>query len=422
MTADISRTARNTDEIPALDIDRASAVHSYKADRLGFFYAVARRYGPVVRLWPGTILVTGPEEVHAVLRNTNRTNYLDRDLRRKKPTATPGSARLNAWMSTRRTAIVGMTAEMIEEHARWLAGTAGQLSERMLQRGRIDDLMATLAGVTSASVARFCFGTRAASAIPETAQAMLDALFPIVASPYDFPEWVKLVQRREWRASRRARKMRAALLETAKSDGEGGLVDVLYGGGLDDAAVVDALTSILLAAHGVPAAATAWVLVELARHGDQQETARAAADRWVGSGPEPPELGWAVDETLRLWPASWVAGRAVSEDAACGSWTLPPGSRVVIPFWVTHRVAECYPDPERFDIRRWEQFSPPPGAYVPFGAGPRRCLGARFARTEMITIIAVLLQRLRFRIEGEVRTDARATLTPTGFELLVDPR
>lgn len=422
MTADVSRTTRNIDEIPALDLDRADAVHSYKNDRLGFFYETARRYGPVVRLWPGAILVTGPEEVHAVLRNTNRTYFLDRDLRRRRSTATPGSAQLDAWMSTRRTAIVGMTAEMLEDHARWLTGTAGKLSERLLRRRRVDDLMATFAEVTSASVARFCFGTRDASAVPETARAMLEALFPIIASPYEFPAWVKLIQQREWRASRRLKRMHAALLSTAKSDGEGGLVDVLYRGGLDDAAVVDALTSILLAAHGIPAAATAWALVELARHQEQQETARAAADRWRSGEPEPPELGWVVDETLRLWPASWVVERVVGEGAACGSWTLAPGSRVVIPFWVTHRVAECYPEPERFDLRRWEHFSPPPGAYVPFGAGPRRCLGARFARTEVITMIAVLLQRLRFRVDGDVRTDARATLTPIGFELLVDPR
>ncbi|TDD30540.1 cytochrome P450 [Actinomadura sp. KC06] len=422
MHVDGNEVQDGNQRIPTVGLDHASAALSYRTNQLGFLYEMARLHGPVVELWPGTVLVTGPEEVHSVLKNTNRKFSKDRDLRLRKSKATPGSQKLTEWMSTRRTVIASMTVEMLDEHAVWLSKMTDELADQMLRRRCINDITATLERVTSMSIARFCFGSRDAAAIPRTAQAMLDALFPIFSSPYEFPPYLKLAQPREWRANRGIRKMHAEVLSAAKSSGEGGLVDVLYRSGLDDTAMADAMTAILLAAHSVPAAATAWALVELARNRDEQELARAAATEWRSSWAEPPALGWVVDETLRLWPPTWVSDRAVDEGGVCGSWRLPPRSRVVLPFWVIHRLAECYVEPATFNSRRWEHLSPPPGAYVPFGGGPRRCLGARFARAEIITMLAVLLQRLSFRVEGEGTLDARTTLSPKGFELLVSPR
>ncbi|MET9558977.1 cytochrome P450 [Streptomyces tauricus] len=421
MGTDVDGMPRKAEQIPTVGLNRTSTVQSYNNDRLGFLHEMARSHGPVVQLWPGTLMVTGPQEVHAVLKNTNRKFAKDRDLRLKKSKDTPGSQNLADWMSTRRTVVTGMTAQSLDEHAVWLSSEADQVADRMLRRHRVDDVTATLEQVTSRSIARFCFGSRDATAVPVAAQAMLDALFPIFSSPYEFPPYLKLLQPREWRAGRRIRAMHDVLLSTATGAGEGGLVDLLYDSGLDDAAVVDALTSILLAAHWVPAAATAWALVELARDRTEQEAARRAALAWRPFQPEPQELGWVVDETLRLWPPSWITDRAVDDAVVCGSWTLPPRSRVVLPFWVIHRLADCYPDPSTFRSRRWEDLTPPPGAYVPFGGGPRRCLGARFARTEIITLLAVLLRRLDFRLEGQVRPDARNTLGPAGFSLVAEP-
>jgi enediyne biosynthesis protein E7 len=101
---------------------------------------------------------------------------------------------------------------------------------------------------------------------------------------------------------------------------------------------------------------------------------------------------------------------------------MPARSRLLLPIWVIHRTAECYPEPESFDSRRWEALSPPPGAYVPYGAGPHRCLGARLAHAELTTVLAVLLSRARITLHGQARPDARRTLTPVGFELEVRRR
>ena len=152
------------------------------------------------------------------------------------------------------------------------------------------------------------------------------------------------------------------------------------------------------------------------------EAAAAAAARWNGIEPAPDEICWVVRETLRLWPPSWLVDRVTDASVECGAWTIPARSKLILPLWAIHRLADCYPDPERFDSRRWAALSPPPGTYLPYSSGPKWCLGERFADAELTTILMVLLRRIRVSLRGEVQPDARRTLTPTGFELLVEAR
>ncbi len=412
---------RAASDIPALARDPAAAVVAYNADRLGFLLRTARQLGPVVRLWSGLIMVTGTGEVNDVLRQTDRLFLNDRNFLLRKSVHRPGSPELADWLARRRAALAAMTPAMLAGHQTWLAGRAELLTDDLLRQRTTTDVTATLERLTSASIARFCFGSRNADGVPAAAQEMLDALFPIFASPFEFPGYLRLVQPREWRARRRLNMLRAQLHASLTGAGAGGLADVLGSRQLDEQSAVSLLVSIHLAAHGVPAAALSWALVELARNPDQQELAAAAALSWDGSGPIPAVLGWVVDETLRVWPPSWIADRVTEEEATCGSWRIPAGSRVLLPFWVIHRVAGCNA-PEMFDVRRWKDLTPPPGSYVPFGGGPRWCLGARFAHAEMTTILAVLLRRTQLSLRGQVRPDARRTLTPRGYELFVTPR
>jgi unspecific monooxygenase len=405
--------------IPTLPLDRTSAILSYDRSRLNFLYGAARDYGPVVELWPKTFLVTGAEEVHDVLRGTNRKALKDRDLRLRKSKAVPGSPQLADWMSTRRAVLRSMTAEVLTEHAVWLASEAETLADELVARGCVGNLAESIQAMTSRSIARFCFGSRDASDVPDAAQAALDAFFPIFSSSFEFPDYLKALQPREWAAGRRLRGLKRILRKAADSPGEGGLVDVLKHSGADGAAIDDALSSILLAAHWVPAAGISWAMVELAQNPDERRLAAESAKTDWAPGVQSRTLGWVIDEALRLWPPSWISDRAIAEETTCGPWTLPARSRVFLPFWVIHRVADCFEDPERFDSRRWARMTPPPGAYAPFGGGPRRCLGAHFARVEMMTILAVFLRNLHVELEGSIVPDARSTLSPTGYKLHV---
>ncbi|WP_167829178.1 cytochrome P450 [Nocardia brasiliensis] len=404
-------------KIPAIPLDRTSAILSYSKDRLAFLYAAARDHGPVVELWPKTFLVTGAEEVHDVLRVTNRKTAKDRDLRLRKAKEVPGSPQLADWMSTRRAVIRGMTTEILAEHATWLAIEAETLVDELAMRGCVADLPESIEGLTSRSIARFCFGSRDASAVLDASQAALDALFPIFLSTFEFPAYLKALQPREWAAGRRLRDLRRVLRKAIESPGEGGVVDVLKCNGAKEEMMINALTSILLAAHWVPAAGISWAMVELAQNPVERRLAIEAANAEWAPGGRSRTLERVIDETLRLWPPIWISDRAIEEESTCGAWTLPAHSRAVLPFWVIHRLATCFEDPERFDSRRWEGLSPPPGAYAPFSGGPRRCLGANFARVEMSTILAVLLRNLHIELEGTVVPDASSQLSPAGYKL-----
>jgi cytochrome P450 len=411
----------NNTGIPALK-GRPDAISvAFDTDRLGFLLHAARELGPVARLWPDTIMITGAAEVDAVFKQTNQTFLYGRNFRLQKSVQRPGSAGLTDWMRQRRAALAATTPALLSQHRTWLAGPAATFTTSLLHQHMVTNLIPGLEQLTSASISRFCLGTRNPGGVPPAAQALLEALFPLFATPFDFPAYMRRLQPREWRISRRYATLRAALHTTVASPGTGGVAEVLAHRGLDDDAAVTMLAFMHLAARGVPAAALTSALVELAKNPGQQELAAAAAAAWDGTTEPPPALGWAIDETLRLWPPTWMAERVTEVDTECGAWTIPAGSMIVLPFWVIHRVA-AGAAPPTFDLTRWQDYSPPPGSYAPYGGGPRWCMGARFAHVEMVTILAAVLRRARLTIRGQVHANARRTLTPEGYELILEPR
>jgi cytochrome P450 len=409
--------------IPAITLGQDAAAAAYNDDRLGFLLATAREYGPVVQLWPGLILVTGPAEADVVFRRTGRDFFSDENFLLRKIDRGPESEYMASWLRSRRAALEGMTPAMLSRHAGWLAGRSRAFVADWLSRGTIHDTPRELERFTSESIARFSFGSAGPAGVPAAAQAMLDALFPVFSSPFVFPAYMRLIQPREWRVRRRLHGLHGALASAMAGRAEDSLSGVLIDKGLGRSAAVRVLTSMHLAGHGVPAAALAWAIVELARNPAEQDLAAAAAARWNGGGEAiPGQISRVVDETLRLWPPSWLSDRMTSQPVSCGSWALPGKARILMPLWVIHRTAACYPDPERFDSNRWRGLKPEPGAYLPFGLGPHWCLGARLARLELEIFLTVLLSRASIAVRGTVKPDARRTLTPSGFELEITPR
>jgi cytochrome P450 len=378
---------------------------------------MARRYGSVVELWPGTIQVTGAEVVDVVLRRTNLDFFVDRNFLFRRIDHRSGSPDLTNWLKLRRIATSAMTPALLDEQAVWFADRAEKLVGVWLRRRTVPDIMPDLAEITGASIARFGLGGRDVAGVRVATKAMLDALVRVSAGQFELPGYIRALQPSQWRANGRLRDLMGALHAALASDGEGGLIDAISQRNLSETAMITLLRSLSVNGQEAPAAALCWALAELARHPEEQEKAAAAAARWEGSGPVPREISWVVDETLRLWPPARLSGREAAEDVSLGSWTLPAGSTILLPFSAIHRIADCYLEPDRFDSARWATLSPPHGAYVPFGGGPRRCLGARFAQLEIATVLAVVLRRARITMRGEARPDPRRVLTPTGFEL-----
>ena len=409
-------------QIPAIKLGQDAAAAAYNADRLGFLLATARECGPVVQLWPGLILVTGPAEADAVFRRTGRDFFSTENFLLRKIDHRPGADYMTSWLRSRRAALEGTTPALLSHHAGWLADHSRTFVADWLARGNIRDAPRELERLTSESIATFSFGAGPAG-VPAAAQAMLDALFPVFSSPFVFPAYMRLFQPREWRVRRRLRDLHAELARAMAGRSEASLATALAGQGLDGSSVIRVLTSMHLAGHGVPAAALAWAIVELARNPAEQDMAATSAARWNGSRDTiPGQIGRVVDETLRLWPPSWLSDRVTSQPVSCGAWAWPGNARILLPLWVIHRTAACYPDPERFDSSRWLGLKPEPGAYLPFGMGPHWCLGARLARLELEVFLTVLLSRASIAVRGTVKPDARRTLTLSGFELEITPR
>ena len=106
-----------------------------------------------------------------------------------------------------------------------------------------------------------------------------------------------------------------------------------------------------------------------------------------------------MKESLRLYPPGWYMTRRALEDLELGGYRIPKGTTVVMNLWGLHRDPRYYAEPESFNPDRWTpEFtrSLPLLAYMPFGAGPRRCIGASFAQMEMLTVLAGIAQRFQW--------------------------
>ena len=198
------------------------------------------------------------------------------------------------------------------------------------------------------------------------------------------------------------------------------------GSGLTDTEIRDQCMTIFQAGHETSATALTWWGWALAAHPACAERARAEVDQVLG-GRCPgladvaalPWLGQTIKESMRLFPAiAALMTRRIQAPVQLGPWQIPQGAMVRITPWVLHHEARWFPEPERFDPAR---FAPeavaalPRGVYLPFGTGPRVCIGQHFALTEMTLIAALLLQRFDFEPLADSRPPEAAlnvTLRP----------
>ena len=141
-----------------------------------------------------------------------------------------------------------------------------------------------------------------------------------------------------------------------------------------------------------------------------------------------PYLNSVVHESLRLYPPAFVMARMNVETVSVGGYEFPPRTTLLASQWVMHRDARFYEQPERFLPERWLdglESRLPPGAYFPFGDGPRRCIGQGFAQLETALVIAAIAQKFRFRLtEGfPVVPEPLVTLRPRyGISMSIEAR
>ncbi|MFI8219094.1 cytochrome P450 [Streptomyces sp. NPDC085932] len=193
------------------------------------------------------------------------------------------------------------------------------------------------------------------------------------------------------------------------------------------------ILTLAVAGTETTASVLSWALYELARHPDVEARVLAELDDVLGDRPVTfeditrlPYLGRVITEVTRLHHTGWLVTRRTTVETRLGAWTLPAGTELAYCQHALHRDPALFPDPLHFDPDRWLDSAqqPPAGAFLPFGAGKHRCIGDRFALTELITAIATIARRVRLDLTRDetVRPVARATVRPRTLLMTVRPR
>lgn len=321
------------------------------------------------------------------------------------------------------------------------ASTMAALTERAqaaLADGAVVDVAQEMMRLTLAIVGKTLFDAEVASEADEVGAA-------ITAANHYVSEAVTRLPTPLWLPTRRNRQARHAIatidrvvyrLIAARRAAGSDVGDVLStlvlardeetGEAMPDRQVRDEAVTLFLAGHETTANALAWSFHLLGRHPDV--AARLAAEsRTVLGGRAPtmedlPRLPTALmvlKEALRLYPPAYMVGRQAERQVPLGPVTLRRGDTVFVNIYAMHRRADYFdaPDafrPERFAAEREKLL--PRGAFLPFGGGPRICIGNHFALMEGQLILAALAQRLRFvPLDGrDVAAEPLVTLRPKG--------
>ncbi len=192
------------------------------------------------------------------------------------------------------------------------------------------------------------------------------------------------------------------------------------GAGFDHALLRDEVSTLILAGHETTAVTLFWACYAVARLPEHQEAIAAEAagldlspDGAARTLPRLVATRAVIDETLRLYPPAYLLVReAVADDVLAGE-AVAAGTIVSISPWVLHRHEAHWSRPNEFDPRRFLPSQSPPDrmVYMPFGAGPRICVGAQFALAEATLVLARLLRRYRLSLPGGGEVVPRGLVT-----------
>ncbi|MEM7115195.1 MAG: cytochrome P450 [Chloroflexota bacterium] len=211
---------------------------------------------------------------------------------------------------------------------------------------------------------------------------------------------------------------------------------------MTDELIRDQLLTMLIAGHDTSTALLAWVWYLLGTHPEAMTKAAQEVEAVVGNADIETRhlskliyLDQVIKETLRLYPPIHVGNRLTNSDVGVGGYTIPAGQRVMYSIYLSHRHPDYWENPDAFQPERFGRKSErqtgcpahkkrPPFTYVPFGGGPRNCIGAAFAQIEAKIVLARILQRFRLTLlPRKVEAHMGATLEPKpGVKMLVESK
>jgi cytochrome P450 len=291
---------------------------------------------------------------------------------------------------------------------------------RTWEDGQVVDMLAECRKIALLIVMDTLFGVQAWDDLPRIWQPILKTIEYI--SPGTWILWRRIPRPGYGRLMRRLDEylfgiIRQRRQESPKPD----LLQHLIDAGLDDDRIRDQMLTMLIAGHDTSTALLAWAFYLLGTNPDVMHRLTHEVRESLGGRPamttggwQPPLLDHVIKETLRLYPPIHLGNRMVAEDMEFEGQEVTAGERMFYSIYLTHRDEEYWEDaqsfcPERFAGGR----KTPPFAYVPFGGGPRACVGAAFGQAEARLVLGRLLQTHDFELTSrKVHAHMGATLEP----------
>lgn len=450
-------------------------VSAFRSDPLSFLRDMHARYGDVVRLPLGLQIVSvlHPDAVRHVLVDNHRNYEKGQDYERLEVVLGKGLLTSNGavWKRHRRLAQPAF-------HRQRLAGFARTMLERTQQRiemwreqaasapGRelVLDLHAEMMALTLEIVGECLFSTDLSAVTREIGLTLGEVLRlsnEYMSALVPLPLWIPTPFSRRFRSGlatldaavkgligARLRAEDAADAEAGQGDSD--LLGMLLAAhlhpdarpgaepgaeaGAEPGGVValsvqelrDEVMTLLLAGHETTANALTFAFLLLTENPAaaaelQKESARVLGDRTPGL-EDLPALAYGkqvIEETLRLYPPAWAIGRRAISDDRIGGHAVAAGTHVLLAPMLTQRDPRFFPEPLRFVPERFakkESAARPAGAYFPFAAGPRQCIGLGFAMMELQLILPTLLRSVEITVlePDALRLEPLITLRPAG--------
>jgi cytochrome P450 len=398
----------------------------FRARPAEFLLETWRQYGDISYFRVGfhrMYLLNRPDYAQEILVTYSRNFVKSRVLQRAKILLGDGLLTSEGEFHLRQRRLVqpAFYKERLENYAGVMVECAGRAQSRW-QDGEVRDIADEMMRLTLAIVGRTLFSKDVESEATAVGQALTDILstYEILLLPAS-----GLVRRLPLRGNRKAQKARwyldrtiFELIRERRSSGKdhGDLLSMLmlaqdeHGDqeGMSDKQVRDEALTLFLAGHETTATALTWTWYLLSQHPEveqrlQEELQRVLNGR-AATFADLPALQYTemvLAEAIRLYPPAWAIGRMALRPFRIHNYVVPAKSICLLSPYVMHRHPQFYPDPERFDPERFTpeaKQSRPRFAYFPFGAGPRVCIGERFAWMEGVLVLAAIAQKWRMRL------------------------
>jgi len=322
-------------------------------------------------------------------------------------------------------------------------------AERLVERwqaiashGHSVDLYPEMVGITSRIIGRILFGADVSRALPELTRFSIvnEELLRRAVSPHPLPRWVPTSHnRRLTHELGEVRRIVDEIIAGRPSERAKGSADDMLGRLLDardaenasdrlsETEVANQVLLFLIAGRETTAMTLACTLAQLALRPEWQTKLREEiTERLDGRAPsaeEVAQLEWTdhfLHECMRLFPGAYGMNRSTRDDEVLAGYHIPAGSWVEVSMWGIHHSAAVWHEPDVFDPRRFDvptrQF---PGshryAWMPFGTGPRGCIGMQIAMLEIPIVMASVLQAFTLETQlASIPVHAAITLQPTG--------